>query len=66
MAVKNTFQTAGFGAQQRIRILLNQPDDNQNLLQLGDWHADNRFLYLGLMTWKPVGMFKAYLAMIGG
>ena len=44
MEFKNTFQRAGFGAQQRIRMLLRQPTSTENRVQIGDWHADSRLL----------------------
>ena len=37
---------AGFNAQQRVRMLLQQPPTIESTLRVGDWHADSRLCYL--------------------
>ena len=33
---------AGFNAQQRVRMLLQQPPTLKSTLRVGEWHADSR------------------------
>ena len=44
--IKNIFAKAGFNAQQRVRMLLNNPESTQRSMKVGDWHADSRLLYI--------------------
>ena len=37
---------AGFNAQQRVRMLLQQPPTIESTLRVGDWHVDSRLCYL--------------------
>ena len=37
---------AGLNAQQRVRMLLQQPPTIESTLRVGDWHADSRLCYL--------------------
>ena len=46
VTIMKILQKAGFHAQQRIRMLLNQPASLENVLQVGDWWLDARLCYL--------------------
>ena len=42
----SALKRAGFNAQQRVRMLLQQPATIESSLVVGDWHADSRLCYL--------------------
>ena len=46
LTIKQIFLKAGFGSQQRLRMLLGQPPSIESFLRAGDWHADSRLMYL--------------------
>ena len=49
---------AGFNAQQRVRMLLQQPPTIESTLRVGDWHADSRLCYLAANDLAARGTVK--------
>ena len=65
ITIMTALQKAGFNAQQRVRMLLQQPPTIESTVRVGDWHVDSRLCYLvandlvarGTVKrpeWKPV------------
>ena len=50
---------SGFNAQQRVRMLLQQPPTIESTRRVGDWHADSRLCYYSLNDLAARGMVKA-------
>ena len=46
ITIMTALKKAGFNAQQRVRMLLQQPPTIESTLRVGDWHADSRLCYL--------------------
>ena len=40
--IMTALKKSGFNAQQRVRMLLEQPPTIESALRVGDWHADSR------------------------
>jgi hypothetical protein len=49
---------AGFNAQQRVRMLLQQPPTIESTLRVGYWHADSRLCYLAANDLAARGTVK--------
>ena len=46
VAIVSALRKSGFHAQQRVRMLLQQPPAIEATLRVGYWHADSRLCYL--------------------
>ena len=51
--IMNVLRKAGFHAQQRCRMLLQQPKSVEAMLQTGDWWLDSRLCYLADCDLRP-------------
>ena len=61
VAIMTALRKAGFHAQQRVRMLLQQPATIESTLRVGDWHADSRLCYLSPNDYSARGMVKGLL-----
>jgi hypothetical protein len=46
ITIITALKKAGFHAQQRVRMLLQQPPTIESTLRVGDWHVDSRLCYV--------------------
>ena len=49
---------AGFNAQQRVRMFLQQPPTTESIIRVGDWHVDRRLCYLAANGLAAHGVVK--------
>ena len=56
--IMTALKKSGFNAQQRVRMLLQQPPTIASTLRVGDWHADSRLCYFAPYVLAARGMVK--------
>ena len=57
--IMTALKKSGFNAQQRVRMLLQQPPTIESTLRVGDWHVDSRLCYYSPNELAARGMVKA-------
>ena len=56
--IMTALKKSGFNAQQRVRMLLQQPPTIESILRVGDWHVDSRLCYYSPYDLVARGMVK--------